>query len=116
MWHTHLKKRLQKTNDNRETLLVQASAGVGTSSPPQSSSEVSSSTVSNDFSAEENWENSLEISESFWAEALAMDASITSSSFPPNSHDSAFSSEEDDLDFWINILRDGGSMPEMLLS
>ncbi|CAA7390484.1 unnamed protein product [Spirodela intermedia] len=136
VWHTHLKKRVQpkekkaSTEADLESFFLRTSAGAERragnppTSPRQSCSEVSSLTATtagesagtNGVSIEEECGKPLEINESFWEDALAMDGSVTSMDFPSEFQGSSFSPEEDDVDFWLNVLRDAGDMSEMLAS
>lgn len=138
MWHTHLKKRVQpkekkaSAEAGSESFFVRTPAGAAAerrpgnapASPRQSCSEVSSLTATtagesagtNEVSIEEEWGKALEINESFWEDALAMDGSVTSMGFPSDIQGSSFFPEEDEADFWLNVLRDAGDVSEMLAS
>ncbi|CAA6655277.1 unnamed protein product [Spirodela intermedia] len=112
------KEKKASTEADLESFFLRTSAGAERragnppTSPRQSCSEVSSLTATT--AGESAGTNG--INESFWEDALAMDGSVTSMDFPSEFQGSSFSPEEDDVDFWLNVLRDAGDMSEMLAS
>ncbi|XP_022727985.1 transcription factor MYB14-like [Durio zibethinus] len=162
VWHTHLKKRLKQnhgSNDNKRQAIDSSkdikkeqetvnflspvtaadSPGYRPVSPPESSSEVSTITTSENNSNMcmkiETHEDFSEIDENFWSEVLPADNSSLASDFqvvgsdpqphhyfpssalatfePANDHGSNLYSCDTNMDFWYNLFTRTADLPEL---
>ncbi|XVF21584.1 hypothetical protein REPUB_Repub12eG0102400 [Reevesia pubescens] len=167
VWHTHLKKRLKLnhgSNDNkRQTKAIDSSEdikkehepvnllspvtadspGYRPVSPPESSSEVSTVTTSENNSnmcmmkVETQEDLSAKIDENFWSEVLSADNSSMDRDFqvvgsdpqphhqyfpssplatlePVNDYGSNLYHSDTNMDFWYNLFTTAGDLPELL--
>ncbi|EOX94461.1 Myb domain protein 13, putative [Theobroma cacao] len=158
VWHTHLKKRLKQnhgSNDNKRQGIdssqdikkeqepvnflspVTDSPGCRPVSPPESSSEVSTVTTSENNSNMcmkiETHQDFSEIDENFWSEVLSADNSSMASDFqvvgsdlqpqylpisplatfePVNDYGSNLYVSDTNMDFWYNLFTRAGDLPE----
>ncbi|KAG8060226.1 hypothetical protein GUJ93_ZPchr0002g25287 [Zizania palustris] len=139
VWHTHLKKRLSggqtqqraTAAPKRKAKKTEAAAAVnGPTTIPVSSPEPSLSTMTvatEDYSmassADQNTttdcfsSEEFQIDDSFWSETLAMTVDSSDSgmeSGEPHCMDSASpSSNNDDMDFWLNLFIQAGGMQNL---
>ncbi|XVE72937.1 hypothetical protein DITRI_Ditri11bG0077700 [Diplodiscus trichospermus] len=164
VWHTHLKKRLKQNHgsndDNKRQVVIGSSKdiqkeqepvtfpspvtadspGCRPASPPESSSEVSTLTTSENNSNVcmkiETPEDFSEIDDIFWSEVLSADNSSMASDFqvvasnpqphqyfrssplaslePVNDRGSNLYDSDINMDFWYNLFTRAGDLPELL--
>nr|AXY87677.1 myb-related protein Myb4-like protein [Cymbidium sinense] len=139
VWHTHLKKRLKKTDTEttqEPKRKTQIESNEETTTHSYSSIDVSCSgaTESSTSSTVENSQNSMEslnhefeeIDESFWTEILQMESngdynsidSMATEEFSSDFMDetsllSAGSRDEDDMNFWLRVFLHAEELPEI---
>ncbi|XWS36425.1 hypothetical protein CRYUN_Cryun20dG0085000 [Craigia yunnanensis] len=162
VWHTHLKKRLKQnhvSNDNKRQAIdspkdikkeqepvnflspvTTDNPGYRQVSPPESSSEVSTVTTSENNSSVcmkiETDEDISEIDENFWTKVLSADNSSMASDFqvigsdtqphhqyfpssplatlePVNDYGSNLYDNDTNMDFWYNLFTRAGDLPEL---
>ncbi|XVF71999.1 hypothetical protein PTKIN_Ptkin12aG0085900 [Pterospermum kingtungense] len=165
VWHTHLKKRLKHnhgSNDNKRQVIDSSkdikkeqepvsslspvvtadhSPGYRPVSPPESSSEVSTLSTSENNSTmcikieKQEHQDISEIDENFWSEVLSADNSSIANDFqavgsdpqpqlyfpssplaslePANDYGSNLYNSDINMDFWYNLFTRAGDLPEL---